>query len=210
MRILALILFVAAFFSAPTHAAEALFGRTETRHDSLRVFVKWTGMWMREAEQQSDQYPQSCPPKPLRPCGPGVLEQLMQDLPEEQGLAQLQAVNMNFNRAPYITDPINWGVPDFWATVYEFLSRDGDCEDYAIAKYIALKRLGVPASDMRIVVVDDVNLGVPHAVLMVEQDGERYILDNQINTVLPDTAIHHYRPIYSINEEAWWLHAQPF
>lgn len=35
------------------------------------------------------------------------------------------------------------------------------------------------------------------------------ILDNQGDRVLLDTDIRHYRPIYSINESAWWLHAEP-
>ena len=40
------------------------------------------------------------------------------------------------NRSPYIVDPINWGVKDYWESPGQFFSRKGDCEDYAIAKYL--------------------------------------------------------------------------
>ncbi|MGD8327753.1 MAG: transglutaminase-like cysteine peptidase [Sphingomonadales bacterium] len=205
MRLIIFTLMVCLAWGTPTHAA-GLFGFGEYQRNSLRVFVKWTGIWPRAERQKADQSTY-CPPKALRPCGPQEFESILSNLPAEQGMEQLNAVNLAFNRMTYITDPINWGVPDFWATVYEFLSRDGDCEDYAIAKYAALKRLGVPPENMRIVVVDDLNLQTAHAVLMVEMDDQRWILDNQVNVVLPDTAIHHYRPIYSINETAWWQHA---
>jgi hypothetical protein len=42
--------------------------------------------------------------------------------------------------------------------------------------------------------------------LEVREGARRWILDNQISVVIPDTAIAHYRPIFSINEQAWWLH----
>lgn len=205
MRILAMTLGLLALFATPVDAA-SLFGHGEYRRSAIKVFKKWTSIWPR-AQDQAQDTSLYCPPKPLRPCGPHVFEEVVRGLPKTQGMEQLNAVNLAFNRAPYIVDPINWGVPDFWATVHEFLSRDGDCEDYAIAKYVALKHLGFPKEQMRIVVVDDTNLRIAHAVLMVEMDGQRWILDNQVSSVLPDTSIYHYRPIYSINEIAWWQHA---
>jgi predicted transglutaminase-like cysteine proteinase len=59
---------------------------------------------------------------------------------------------------------------------------------------------------MRIVVVQDLNLGIAHAVLVVYLDGRALVLDNQIDDVVPAAAVRHYRPIYSINERHWWLH----
>jgi hypothetical protein len=32
------------------------------------------------------------------------------------------------------------------------------------------------------------------------------LLDNQIKTVVPANSIKHYQPVYSINENGWWLH----
>ena len=118
----------------------------------------------------------------------------------------LSAVNLFMNETPYIIDPYNWGVPDYWATPTEFFYKDGDCEDYAISKYITLKRIGVDTKAMRIVTGQDMNSRISHTVLAVDIDGTEYILDNQVNVVLPHTNIRHFRPVYSINEYAWWSH----
>ncbi len=118
----------------------------------------------------------------------------------------LSEVNAFMNRSTYIIDPVNWGVPDYWATPTEFFMKDGDCEDYAISKYITLKRMGVPKNSMRLVIVQDENLRIAHAVLSVKMGDKLMILDNQVDAVMEQKRIHHYRPVYSINEQAWWLH----
>jgi predicted transglutaminase-like cysteine proteinase len=110
------------------------------------------------------------------------------------------------NRKRYVIDPTNYGVPDYWASPVQFLHLNGDCEDYAIAKYLALRELGYDDEELRVVVLDDLNLGVAHAVLAVYSDDDVLILDNQIDTVVSANVIRHYRPIYSVNERHWWLH----
>ncbi len=71
---------------------------------------------------------------------------------------------------------------------------------------MALKHLGFKEKDMRVVVVQDLNLRVGHAILVVYLDGKPYLLDNQIKQVIGANRVRHYRPIYSINEKNWWLH----
>ena len=123
---------------------------------------------------------------------------------------QMDSVNRYVNRYPYIEDIVNWGVEDYWATVYEFQRKSGDCEDYAIAKFTSLRALGVPNDDMRIEIVQDLNLGgILHAVLIVFDQGKVYVLDNQIKQVMLAVDIYHYKPIYSINETHWWRHILP-
>ena len=51
--------------------------------------------------------------------------------------------------------------------------------------------------------------GRPHAVLIVYTDSEALILDNQSETVLDSARTDRYRPIFSINRQAWWLHTAP-
>jgi len=48
---------------------------------------------------------------------------------------------MHLNNISYVTDITNWRQKDYWATISQFLNRDGDCEDYAIAKYYSLKEI---------------------------------------------------------------------
>lgn len=182
-----------------------LFGASEVRSANLGPFTKWTGMLQRfEEERKISSEP--CEPTRLVRCFAKEWSAFLEPLRNQSLTAKLDAVNRRMNFAPYITDPRNWGVPDYWATPAQFFRKDGDCEDYAIAKYLSLRALGVASEQLRIVIVDDLNLGVPHAVLAVLDGGAAYILDNQIQQVVPMQAIHHYRPIYSINEESWWLH----
>ncbi|MDC1090758.1 transglutaminase-like cysteine peptidase [Pseudemcibacter sp.] len=113
---------------------------------------------------------------------------------------------MHLNNISYVTDITNWRQKDYWATISQFLNRDGDCEDYAIAKYYSLKELGFTSDQMRIVVVEDTNLNIAHAVLAVYYDNKIWVLDNQISQIIEHKKIVHYTPLYSINEKAWWLH----
>ena len=119
---------------------------------------------------------------------------------------QLKEVNRAFNAHKYILDIKNWGEEDYWATPYQFLKKHGDCEDYAISKYFTLKALGVPVDDMRVVALQDQNLNLGHAVLVVYVGDEPMLLDNQIASVVPANSIRHYNPVFSINESGWWLH----
>ena len=72
--------------------------------------------------------------------------------------------------------------------------------------YFSLRALGFQEATLRIVVIDDLNLGIPHAVLVVLLDSKFYVLDNQISQVVNERIIRHYRPIYALNESGWWLY----
>lgn len=119
---------------------------------------------------------------------------------------KLRNVNSLFNQWPYRLDSEVWGVVDYWAAPVEFLRKSGDCEDYAITKYFALKQLGVPVSDMRIVILLDSIRRLAHAILVVYTGGDAYVLDNLSNVVLSHQRYGHYVPQYSINEEYRWAH----
>ncbi|WP_286830005.1 MULTISPECIES: transglutaminase-like cysteine peptidase [Kordiimonas] len=204
--------------SVPTFAASkivmnGLFGSREIPSSNMKSFDKWTEMWRRHNLPRSEKEPTVEPVDgpPCRglariQCGRDAWNQFITDHTESSGFDLLEAVNEYMNKSPYIVDPVNWGIPDYWATPDEFFLKDGDCEDYAISKYITLKRLGVPIDRMRLVILQDENLRTAHAVLAVESEGETYILDNQVDAVLPHGQILHYRPVYSINETTWWLH----
>lgn len=124
----------------------------------------------------------------------------------KKSLELLRYVNSFWNTWPYKTDIVNWGKEDYWAIPMEFLKKSGDCEDYAIVKYFSLKELGVPAEDMRIVVVRDTVRNLAHAVLVVYLDDNAYVLDNVSSAVLPHSRVRQYSPQYSINERSRWAH----
>ena len=89
------------------------------------------------------------------------------------------------------------------------MRQGGNCEDYAVAKYVALRFLKVPAADLRIVVVEDLQHDSMHAIVAVYDDTRIWILDNQLPAVRASSTIASYRPVYSINEEHWWVHKAP-
>jgi predicted transglutaminase-like cysteine proteinase len=208
-RIGSLWLAAALFAAAPAAGDEtpdpALFGSREVRSANLGPFQKWTWMLERQRDEKG-LYDGPCTARRFNRCHLQEWRQLLKDIAALDRPGQMEAVNAFMNRAPYVTDPVNYGVPEYWATPLQFLSKDGDCEDYAIAKYESLRQLGFLDEQMRIVVVDDLNLRVPHAILVVYMGGRAYVLDNQISRVVPAEVINHYKPIYSINEHAWWLH----
>lgn len=121
-------------------------------------------------------------------------------------MERINAVNKFFNRWPYRLDPANYGSKDYWATPPEFLKRSGDCEDYAIAKFYALKELGFSGDEMRIVALKDLIRNIGHAVLVVYLEDDIYVLDNQTVLVLPHSRYKHYLPYYSVNEKFRWMH----
>ena len=177
-----------------------LFGTGEKRSGDMSAFTKWDAMFSRFQNEISSSN------------GERVMQQLKQSLDSMRGLpvdAQARRVNDLMNSVQYISDKRNWGKSDYWATPVEFMTRGGDCEDFAIAKYAALRALGVPDSKMRVAIVKDTEKNLAHAILIVYGDDGPLILDNQIKTVRAASSIRHYKPIYSINRTAWWLHTAP-
>lgn len=199
--LLCLLSTVLLFVARPADAAvftPSIFGSKEIRATSLKMFPKWRGAMDRFAKEL-----QSCPPAL---CNTKAWAKLVGQLKGQDIKTQLKIVNTTLNRSPYILDIVNWGVADYWETPFEFLRRNGDCEDFAIAKFYALRDAGVSTDIMRIVVLTDLNLGIGHAVLVVYVDGAPLVLDNQIKQVVPAASIKHYKPIYSVNDKGWWLH----
>jgi len=119
------------------------------------------------------------------------------------GLARLGEINRAINLAIRPGDDLaNYGVIDYWSSPLETLAKgSGDCEDYAIAKLVALREAGIAAADVRLVIVRDSLRLEDHAVVAA-RDGERWlILDNRRLMMLPDTALATYRPMFAIDEE---------
>lgn len=181
-------------------AYPALYGMNEKRSANLKPFTKWTDMLSRfENQVRNGESAQA-------------LAKWEKDLASYRHASlKVMAENVNafVNKTRYVTDSRNWGQSDYWATPVEFLQRGGDCEDYAVAKYVALRSLGVPEDRMRIAVVQDTQKNIPHAVLVVYAESGVYVLDNQSENMLSGESGNRYRPIYSINRQAWWLHSAP-
>ncbi len=202
-----IVVLVCSLLCAAPAAAAGLFGSQEIKGSTLAAFTKWTDMLDRyQWEENRTGRKLPCRLSASFKCRDDEWRNLLTALKTLARSEKINRINGFLNQAPYITDNANYGMADYWATVYEFLRKDGDCEDYAIAKYFSLKALGFDPARMRVVVVEDLNLKTPHAVLALYLDGQTLILDNQLPAPVRAESIVHYRPIYSINETAWWLH----
>ena len=200
-----LTLFVAGASSSVAAPAVRLFGTDEVRKENLQPFPKWTEVLDRfKLEKDVNSAP--CKPSETNKCHYTTWIRFIKDAAALDKLKQIEKVNAFMNQALYVEDSVNWGVKDYWATPGQFFGKFGDCEDYAIAKFLTLRQLGYEGDALRIVVVQDLNLKIGHAVLAVYHEGRVFILDNQIKQVVEAGSIRHYKPIFSINESHWWLH----
>lgn len=165
---------------------DKLFGTRETRSSDISAFTKWTTVASR--------------------LNGAELPSKLRGLSGASDMQKIEAVNNYVNGFRYIEDKNNWRKSDYWATPAEFYARGGDCEDFAIAKYAALKALGISPNNMRLAIVQDQIKNIPHAVLVVYTSKGSVLLDNQMKSVKMTNAVSHYKPIYSINKQAWWRH----
>jgi predicted transglutaminase-like cysteine proteinase len=119
------------------------------------------------------------------------------------GPARIGEINRTINlTVKWVNDTTQYGVPELWATpLMTFASEAGDCEDYAIAKYVALQEIGVAAEDLRLVVVRDRPTNQLHAVTAVRYDGRWLILDNRTLIMVRDVDIATYNPLFALGSE---------
>ncbi|QKF76771.1 transglutaminase-like cysteine peptidase [Arcobacter defluvii] len=129
----------------------------------------------------------------------------------ESILNKLKNVNDFFNRITYKSDMQVWGKKDYWATPIEFMGVGaGDCEDYAIAKYFSLVKLGISDDKLRITYVTysgpNSKFDQAHMVLTYyhQVGATPVVLDNinknlELATKRPDL-----KPVYSFNATGLW------
>jgi predicted transglutaminase-like cysteine proteinase len=74
---------------------------------------------------------------------------------ERKGLARLGEINRSINLAIRpMSDLVQYHVEDLWSSPLATLAAGaGDCEDYAIAKFVALREAGVAPEDLRLVIM---------------------------------------------------------
>ena len=189
-------------FRQPPAARSGLFGTDEVYSADNAAFAKWNGMLTRYRAQLAEAG--AC-----EGCVAAEWRDLVGRLTALPFRAKLEAVNAALNHHPYVTSLRNWGETNRWETPLEFLRKGGQCQDYAIAKYLALRAAGVPADRLRLVVLRDMRLGIDHAVTVAYGEGEAWVLDNQSASLATADSLLHYQPYYSISEQGWWLHRGP-
>ncbi|MDR1854703.1 MAG: transglutaminase-like cysteine peptidase [Azoarcus sp.] len=131
---------------------------------------------------------------------------------------KLEKANTFVNRhAFYESDLIVWGQVDYWATPLELFGKQaGDCEDFAIAKYITLRLLNVPLNKLRLVYAraqlggSDSTRTQAHMVLSYYEKptSEPLILDILVSDILPARKRPDLLPVFSFNHDGLWMEGE--
>ena len=173
-------------------AAETLdrepFGRLATPAAQRSVQAKWDGV---EIDIRADRRVLQACVTDRAGCSAAAARFLaiIDDARARRGLDRYDAVNRAVNTAIGIrTDREQHGVAELWSSpLATFRSGFGDCEDLAIAKYVALGEAGTAPDDLRLVIVRPRNHEF-HVVLAARLDRHWMILDISRSDIVEDTA----------------------
>jgi predicted transglutaminase-like cysteine proteinase len=167
--------------------AAPLFGMDTEPLTEGEVLKQWSRMKAEIAREL--QIVDRCRADNACPAGAQRLIDLSLEGAGRNGRARVGLINRAVDLAIRPTsDEAQWRVPDHWSTPFETLrSGRGDCEDYAIVKYVALLEAGISADDVKIVLVRNVFPNEDHAVVATRVDGKWLILDNRTLTLVRDT-----------------------
>ena len=138
-------------------------------------------------------------------------DSMIENAKSKDVLNQLKDVNDFFNKIKYRVDIEQWGKNDYWAAPFEFIGTGaGDCEDYAIAKYYSLRKLGIPEEKLRITYVKLLQRGTKyeeaHMVLTYYHNptSTPVVLDNVNKKLKLASKRTDLKPIYSFNAQGLW------
>ena len=146
------------------------------------------------------------------PAHAAQLTRLIDTVRSKSGFAQLDEVNRGINAAiRYVSDIAQFGVPDRWSSALaSFATTKGDCEDYAIAKYVVLQQAGFPQDRLRIVLVRDRSVRQDHAVLAARLDDHWLILDNRWSRIVSDIEARNLVPLFALNHTGVFMLTAPY
>jgi predicted transglutaminase-like cysteine proteinase len=122
---------------------------------------------------------------------------------DRSGRARVGVINRAVDLAiSPVSDEIQWGISDHWSAPFETLgSHRGDCEDYAIVKYVALLEAGLSEDDVNIVIARNLLPDEDHAEVAVRVDGRWLLLGNRALTLLRDTDVTRAIPKYVLDHD---------
>jgi predicted transglutaminase-like cysteine proteinase len=115
-------------------------------------------------------------------------------------LNKVKEVNRNINISPYAKDLLVYGKIDHWATPAEFKKAGaGDCEDFAIAKYFALK------NKVKVRLAYTKKGDEYHVVVFYYEDDDPYVLDKGIDEMYRLSERADLKLIFTFDDKSIWL-----
>jgi predicted transglutaminase-like cysteine proteinase len=187
---------------------QSIFGSTEVASRSFRALPQWRRVLKRMKIEgptlsECSNVGESCARSPLE-----AWRRIIVASRDHDRAQKLSQVNRYFNRWPYKEDTEVYGMREYWASPMEFLRRSGDCEDFAIAKFFALRQLGFSNEEMRVIILWDRIRAIGHAVLAVYEKNDILVLDSLSDRILSHWKYKQYVPQYSMNETTRWAHVK--
>lgn len=127
---------------------------------------------------------------------------IVADVSHVEGRAKIAMINRAINLTiVYASDALRHEKSDVWSSALETMTAGrGDCEDFAIIKYVALREAGVAAEDLRLV-IGRLRYGETHAVLAAKVDGRWLVLDNRRMTIVEENDASQLRPLFALDSE---------
>jgi predicted transglutaminase-like cysteine proteinase len=180
--------------------APSIFGM-ETEPAAGEVAEKWRAI---EADIDGEQ--QVLARCRAQEACPVVAQNLLDIVAEGAGRSGLARVGL-INRAVDLaiapaSDEAQWGVADHWSPPFETLqTHRGDCEDYAIVKYVALLEAGLSHDDVKIVILRNLLPREDHAVVAARVNGKWLILDNRRLALVRDMEMIRSVPRFVLDED---------
>jgi predicted transglutaminase-like cysteine proteinase len=192
-----------------TPGASALIRKSAEPFGFFASPLSWGALrekWLGVARQLDDEMVQLalCDGDRDRCVSPAALRFLaiVDNARARDGRARLGEINRAINLAIRpMSDLAQYGEEDVWSSpLVTFAHGAGDCEDYAIAKFVALRQAGISPDDLRIVVMRDTIHGEDHAVAAARLDGHWLTLDNRRMAMIEDADVRNYRPLFVIDQ----------
>jgi predicted transglutaminase-like cysteine proteinase len=199
----------------PTNAAQQSdepFGLATFRAPEGQLWDKWRKL---SAELETEAQILARCQVDIKHCVNPAAQKYLALIEESRKLAdraKIDRINRAINAAVrYTSDQDQYGVPDQWtAPLATLTTGKGDCEDYAIAKYVALRDVGFSADDLRLVIVRDRVARQDHAVTSVRQNGHWLMLDNRHEALLERKDAWHFTPLFALDHQGVKLFAAPY
>ena len=141
--------------------------------------------------------------------------QMVEQAQKEKTVKQFDMVNKFFNRINFMEDSVVWKKEDHWATPLQVLGTSAaDSEDYALAKYFTLVKLGVDENRLKLVQYENGNKkenivllyyfkNKPMPIVLEHQKNKMYVLksNTQIKEVTRIDKKSPWIEVFVINNE---------
>jgi predicted transglutaminase-like cysteine proteinase len=203
---LAVVVLLLALLTAPRMLAVEMpdaepFGVTAKAAPDSAIAAKWRPVAIQIDKEL--EVLRGCRTGPTCPLAAARFLALVDAARNLSGRNRIEQVNRTVNAAIALrSDWQQWQRPDRWAAPLEtFTAGAGDCEDIAIAKYVALGEAGVAADDLRIVVIQiESRPRRDYHVVTAIRDGAHWLLLDMLRQdVVADTAAFDYTPRFMID-----------